>query len=233
MTLLIVCLTAPLLLLLLLGMRYGRAIELRRAVLLHAPPPRVWESVRRLPALLTNHGRAQAMGALDRCTIEDGDGESPGSVWRIRGRWGRSPYWADVKIARCAPGREIAVRLLRDSLRTDRGLRDHLGTLTMEPSEGGTKLTWHLQADLRGPRLILARLLARRHLQARLLDLRLRSLKIALDRANGDEEAATQRHARGGAPHSYHPHGDRLFEENRTDRLQAMDQEAERLEPPG
>jgi hypothetical protein len=97
----------------------------------------------------------------------------------------------------------LTFALRRDSLGTHRGLRRHLGTLTLEAAgSDSTKLTWRLQADLRGPRLVLARLTSRARLQARLFDQGLRSLKVAIDNA-GRETAETGRHA--GGPHPVTP----------------------------
>jgi len=164
-------------------------IDLDRSVLVHAPSERVWEFVGSVPALHGVHGRFNDFGRVTGWSLRHGDGESAGSVWRAVGTWGASPYWADIEILRIVPGKEIAVRLRHDSLGTQRGLRDHVGSLSLESIDpGSTKITWRLGARLRGPRLRLARLLSSRRLRARLLDQGLRSLKVEIDNATKDLE---------------------------------------------
>lgn len=173
-----------------LGLLPGCRLDLSRSVLVHAPAEVVWDQVRGLPALLSRHGKARDFGLIADWTARHGNGESPGSVWRAHGTWRGSPYWVDVEIARVDPGKEVAIRLRRDSLRTERGLREHLGALTLQPlGPEATKVTWRLRARLRGPRIVLARLASSGSLQARLLDLGLRSLKIEIDRLARDREA--------------------------------------------
>lgn len=166
--------------------RRGRRLDLRRSVLIHAPAARVWEALRHFPTLHERHAKSRDFAMMRDCELRAGDGEGPGSIWRVSGTWEDAPYWADVEIVRCEPGREIAFHLVRDSFGTHRSLRGHLGTLALEALDPGTtKLTWILEARLRGPRLLAARWLSRERLQARLLDHGLRSIKIALERPPG------------------------------------------------
>jgi hypothetical protein len=171
------------------GLFPGARIDLSRSVLVHAGCERVWEFVGSVPALHAGHGKVREFGRIIEWSLRHGDGESAGSVWRALGTWGASPYWADVEILRIVPGKEIAIRLRRDSLGTERGLRDHVGSLSLESiGPDATKITWRLGARLRGPRLLLVRLLSSRRLRARLLDQGLRSLKVEIDNATREGE---------------------------------------------
>lgn len=173
-------------------------LELTRTVLVHAPAERVWEFVRHFPTLHERHGKARDLCRITEWTLRHGDGERAGTVWRAHGDWDRAPYWADLEIVRADPGRELTFVLRRDSLGTHRGLRRHLGTLTLEAAgSDATKLTWRLQADLRGPRLVLARITSRARLQARLFDQGLRSLKVEIDNAARQTPAGPRREADG------------------------------------
>jgi hypothetical protein len=159
-------------------------LDLRRTVLVHARPDRVWDFVRHFPTLHARHGKALGLGSVESWGLARGDGECAGSVWRAGGLWGEAPYWAEIEIVRFRPGRELAVTLLRDSLGTHRGLRQHLGSLLVEPiAPETTKLTWSLRARLRGMRLRLARVRSPASLQARLFDQGLRSIKLAIESA--------------------------------------------------
>ncbi|HEV8700570.1 MAG TPA: SRPBCC family protein [Candidatus Polarisedimenticolia bacterium] len=181
--------TAALLLLLLgvlaagtAGVLFARRLELTRSVMVHAPAGRAWEFVRHLPALHERHGKARELCPITAWSLRHGDGAHAGSVWRAHGDWDGSPYWADLEVVRVDPGRQLAFALRRDSLGTHRGLKTHLGTLLLETAgSDATKLTWCLRAELRGPRLILARMRSRSRLQARLFDQGLRSLKVEID----------------------------------------------------
>jgi uncharacterized protein YndB with AHSA1/START domain len=157
-------------------------IDLSRSVLVHAGCERVWKFVDSVPTLHAGHGKVGEFGGIARWSLRHGDGAGAGSIWRATGTWGDSPYWADVEILRVVPGREIAIRLRRDSLGTQRGLRDHAGALSLESiGPEATKITWRLEARLRGPRLLAARLVSSRRLRARLLDQGLRSLKVEIE----------------------------------------------------
>ena len=182
-----------------LGILPGGRVDLTRSVVVHAPADRVWEFVRNLPALDSRHGKNRDYGVVTDWSLRHGDGEGEGSIWRARGAWRGSPYWADVEIIRAEPGKELAIRLYRDSLGTHRGLRDHFGSLTLEPiGLDATKITWRLRARLRDPRLLCARLLSSPRLRARLFDQGLRSLKVEVDNATRQEKTAVE--AQDGRP---------------------------------
>ena len=178
---LLVALGALLLVLVLFLPATGR-IDLSRSVLVRAPVTTTWEFVRRLPALLARHARAREHGGFEDWSLQRGDGSAAGSIWRGRGRWDGGEYWAEIEVVRCQAEQEIAIRLLRDSQGTHRGLRDHLGSMRLEPvAPAATKLTWRLRARFRGPRLRLARVVSPDLLRARLLDQGMRSIKVAIE----------------------------------------------------
>lgn len=181
------------------GLLIGRRLDLTRSVLVHAPLGRVWEFVRHLPALHERHGKARDLCRINEWTLCHGDGEHAGSVWRAHGAWDGSEYWADLEIVRVDPGRQLAFTLRRDSLGTHRGLRKHIGTLLLEEAGSSTtKITWRLRAELRVPRLLLARLSSRSRFQARLFDQGLRSLKVAIE--TSDREATQAARPADGSP---------------------------------
>ncbi|PYS96212.1 MAG: hypothetical protein DMF50_05595 [Acidobacteria bacterium] len=162
----------------------GGRLDLHRSVLVRVPAGEAWRVVRSLPTLYAAHGRAHSGGGLETWALQRGDGEAAGSIWRAAGRWGGVPYWAELEVVLSRPGRELAVRLMRDSLGTHRGLKSHLGSLTLEAVDPQTtKISWRLRTRLRGTRLRALRLLSRARLQARLFDPSLRSIKIGLERA--------------------------------------------------
>lgn len=202
MSILIVAVLAAVLVLIVL-MLTRRTVSFHRAVLLHAPVPLVWPRIEDFPVLLAEHGRGRALGAYGRYSFVRGDARSSGSVWRTFGTWAGAEYWADVELVRIEAGREIVVRLLRDSLQTHHGLRGSIARLTLQPNGAGTsKLTWDLQARFRPSRLLWHRHCSRDRLKARLLDLCLRSVKIAIDSEAHDRDAdpgATTRPADGDA----------------------------------
>jgi len=196
---------------LLLAIAGGR-LDMHRTVLVRVPAGEAWRVVRSFPTLYAAHGRAHPGGGIETWVLQRGDGEGAGSLWRAAGRWGGMPYWAEVEIVLSRPGRELAVRLVRDSLGTHRGLKSHLGTLTLEAVDPQTtKISWRLRTRLRGTRLRALRLLSQPRLQARLFDPSLRSIKIGLERAGatppGSPEttapalASSEREARRPGPH--------------------------------
>lgn len=182
-------------------------LDFSRSVLVRAPIGTAWEFVRRVPEVLARHGKVRERGGLDDWALRHGDGEAAGSIWRGHGRWDAADYWADVELVRIHPEREVAVRLLRDSLGTHRGLRDHLGVMRLEPiAPGATKVTWVVRARLRGPRLRLVRILSPGALRARLLDQGLRSIKMAIEATLGPPGAPEgTRRPRAGAPEAAPP----------------------------
>ena len=174
-----------------LGLLAGGRLVLARSVLVHATADRVWELVRDLPALHARHGKGREYWVIVDWKLRHGDGRNAGSIWQARGTWRGSPYWADLEILRVEPGRELAIRLRGDSLRTHRGLRNHVGSLTLEPAGPAvTKITWRLRARLRAPRLLFTRACFPARLRARLFDHGLRSLKVEIDQAVARDEAS-------------------------------------------
>lgn len=171
----------------------GGRLDLTRSVLVRVPLDEAWRFVRSFPAMHSAHLRSGAPGAVEAWTLRQGDGESAGSLWRASGRWRGAPYWAEVEIVQSSPDEGLAVRLVRDSLGTHRGLRSHLGSLTLHAvGPGTTKISWSLRVRLRGTGLRAIRLFDRRRLQARLLEPSLRAIKVALERSGSPgEEAAT------------------------------------------
>ena len=166
------------------GLVPGRRIDLCRSVLVHAGSETVWTYVSNVPALHAAHGRANEFGRIADWSLRHGDGDGPGSVWRARGTWASAPYWADVEIVSVVRWNEVAIRLLRDSLGTQRGLSDHRASLSLDViGPDATKITWRLSARLRGPRLLAALILSPGRVRARLLDQGLRSLKVEIESA--------------------------------------------------
>jgi len=179
-----------------------RNLALHRAVLLHAPAPLVWSQIEDFPRLLAVHGRGRTFNAFGRHAFVKGDPGSSGSVWRTRGNWEGTDYWVDAELVRVEPGRQIVIRLLRDSMHTHHGLQGHVARLTLQPNGPGTsKLTWDLQARFRAARLLWQRHCDRTRLNARLLDICLRSVKVAIDNGCSDHTATdVARIADGGEP---------------------------------
>ena len=184
-----------------------RTLSLHRSVLLHAPVPHAWRCLEDFPQLLMQHGRGRTFGAFIQHAFVKGDPGTDGAVWRTRGNWAGSDYWVDAEIVRVEAGREIVIRLLRDSMHTHHGLRGHIARLTLQPNGAGTsKLTWELQARFRPMRLLWQRHCDRVGLNARLLDISLRSVKVAIDGGNGDHAAAGKAESTAGkvGPHERH-----------------------------
>lgn len=178
--------------LLFLGLVFTRRhLSQHRCVLLHAPAPSVWRRIEDFPLLLAEHGRGRVMGAYGQHAFVKGDPGRNGSVWRSRGSWAGEDYWVDVELVRVEAGKEIVIRLVRDALNTHRALRGHIARLTLKPNGSGTsKLTWDLQARFRPLRLLWQRHFDRVGLNARLLDICLRSVKVDID--NSDIGAGDQ-----------------------------------------
>lgn len=155
-------------------------IRLHRSILVHVPVGRAWTRVSDLPYFLSTHGRVRGAAAIDDWSLREGDGRAVGSVWRGTAR-DRS-YWLDLQITRREPGDEIGFRLMRDSHRTHRALRRHQASIKLrEVRSGMTKITWELHARLRGARLRLLRLFSPSTLNARLLDIGLRTVKASVE----------------------------------------------------
>lgn len=174
-----------------LGLLAGGRFLLSRSVLVHAGNDRAWQAVRDLPALHGRHGKGREYRVIKDWSLRHGDGLTGGSVWQARGFWRGAPYWAELEILCVDPGRELSFRLRGDSLRTHRGLANHVGSMTLEPAGPEvTKITWRLRARLRSPRLLFARACFSSRLRARLFDHGLRSLKVEIEKAVALEEDA-------------------------------------------
>jgi hypothetical protein len=160
----------------------GRRLGEARTVLLHLPCEKAWEEVRDFPALHAAHARGRPHLVIEQSVLRGGSGQGSGTVWRQEGWWGGQAYWAELEVTHWDPPHRLTVRLLRDSLATERGLLGHRGELTLVPEGPAvTKLTWRLSARIGVARLLLARLLWPERMRARLLDLGLRSVKRAID----------------------------------------------------
>ena len=165
-----------------LKLRACRNVSSTRSVLLHVPIETAWDLVSDFPALFAAHGHGRSLLRVTTTALERGDGRAAGSVWVQGGTWEDRPYSARIEILEIEAPFLLAVRLLGDNLGSERGLLDHRGELRLRPgSEGSTKVTWRLSARLGGLRNLFARLLAPESVDARLLDLSLRSLKGAID----------------------------------------------------
>jgi len=169
----------------------GLACRESRTVLLHVPLEAAWEKVRDFGALQAAHGRGRPLLRVESSELQRGDGLTPGSVWRQRGRWGERPWWAEIEIIAVEPPRRLEVALVRDAFGTNAGLAHHRCILDLA-ADGprATKLRFRLRARTRGARLTLARTFSRERLYARLLDLGLRSLKVDVDAAARAEAEA-------------------------------------------
>lgn len=172
----------------------GRTLSVSRSVVLRLPCQRAWEAIRDFPALHAAHRRGRPRLVIETVIPRDGRGTGVGSVWRQKGSWLGEGYWADLEVVAWDPPRRVAVRLLRDSLSTHKGLVTHRAEITLLP-EGPevTRLVWRLSARIGSARLLASRLLRPDHLRVRLLDVGLRSLKRAIDGAAREE-------GRAGAP---------------------------------
>jgi hypothetical protein len=160
----------------------ARSFEGTRTVLVHLPAAAAWEAVRDFGALHAAHVRGRGRLRITASTLCDGDGAAPGSAWRQRGLLDDSPYWAEIGLVAADAPRALAVRLLRDSLGTERGLaRHHLEIRLVPEGDRGTKLVLRVSARLTGVRLPLMQRLAPARLAPLLLDLGMRSVKIAMD----------------------------------------------------
>ncbi len=171
----------------------ARRIDERRSVLIHAPVAVVWEKVRQVPDLLLRFGKLIDLAGMEEPPRAGAEEAAPGSRWRLCGLWEDAPYWLEVELIRTRPRRGIEFRLARDGFGTERGLRDHRGSLTLEsvgPEQ--TKLTWRLQTRFFGARLRALHLLSPATLRARLLDLKLRAIKVAVENELPDGAAASR-----------------------------------------
>ena len=174
-----------------------REIDTRRTVVVHLSPERVWQVASEIPALLAAHGRGRPVLDITGWRVVHGDGRSPGTIWRSEGTWERRPYWSEIELVAIRPPHGLAVRLVRDALGTQHALLRHRVEMhVIEVRKGRTKLVWRLSARIHRIRMLFGRYFASARIEARLLDIRLRSVKLALelDRRTPDRLAR-----RGGA----------------------------------
>jgi hypothetical protein len=116
-------------------------------------------------------------------------------VWRSEGTWNRRPYWSEIELLASRPSKGLAIRLVRDALGTEHALLRHRVEMqVIEVRPGRTKLTWRLSARIHRVRMLFGRYFASERIEARLLDISLRSLKVALEL---DGRAEERRAARG------------------------------------
>jgi hypothetical protein len=163
-------------------LRTCRIVSSTRSVLLHIPIERAWELVRDFPSLFAAHGRGRPLLRITSSALEHGDGLTPRSVWRQSGTWDGRPYSARIEILEIEPRCALAVRLLGDNLGSERGLLRHRGEIRLRAEgERTTKVTWQLSARIHSVPMLFARLLVPERVEARLLDLSLRSVKMAID----------------------------------------------------
>jgi len=161
-----------------------RRIRTTRSVLIHAGRSSVWESVRLFPAWHARHSKFRSMASIECCILKNGDGEEAGSLWRLYGRIGGTPYWADLRVVEVEPERCVVLALDSDRLGTERQVRDHRARLDLETVHAGlTKTTWSLEARLTGTWTRVRALGGRPRLQALLLDQGLRSLKVHVEKS--------------------------------------------------
>jgi hypothetical protein len=188
----------------------GRSCSETRNILLHVPLATAWERVRDFGALQMSHGRGRPLLHTDSSELVRGDGLTPGSVWRQRGRWGVRPWWAEIGLVLIDPPHRLEVSLLRDVFSTRSGLAYHRCIVDLrEAGPHATRLRFRLRARTRGARLTLARTFSRARVSARLLDLGLRSLKSDMDRGLRCA-AGTEGVARASEPTTHHRAGPRL-----------------------
>jgi hypothetical protein len=162
----------------------GRRLETSRAIRVHLPRDLVWAALRDFGSLHAQHARGRPRLRIESSRLLQGDGSAPRSVWIQRGRWGEQPYWAEVELVACEAPHRLAVRLRRDSLGTERGLRDHRCELRLHRhDERDTRIVLAISARFSGVRLPCLARLAPERLRSRLLDLGMRSVKHAVGAA--------------------------------------------------
>jgi hypothetical protein len=159
-----------------------REIDTRRTVVLHLPPEQVWRMASEIPALLAAHGRGRPVLDITGWRIVQGDGSRTGTIWRSEGTWDRRPYWSEIELVAIRAPYGLALRLVRDALGTERALLRHRVEMhVIEVCKGRTKLTWRLSARIHRVRTLFGRYFASERIEARLLDVSLRSVKVALE----------------------------------------------------
>lgn len=162
----------------------GRTCRESRSVLLELPIDKAWESIRDFGALHAEHGRGQPLVTIASSTLTRGDGLTPGSIWRQEGTWDGSKFWCEIEVIEVEAPHRLVVSLKRDIFATQSGLMRHRVALDLQPFDARrTRLRLQLSARLYNLRLVLMRTLSPERMQTRLLDLALRSAKLAFEGA--------------------------------------------------
>ncbi|HUD71280.1 MAG TPA: hypothetical protein VMQ62_04895 [Dongiaceae bacterium] len=162
----------------------GRTCRENRSVLLQVPIEAAWEALRDFGALHAAHGRGRPLMRIESSTLKRGDGLDPGSIWRQEGTWNDAPFWSEIEVVESEAPRRIVVSLRGDSFGTQAGLMRHRCEIDLAPFDArSTRLRLRMTARLNNLRLVLARTLSPERMHSRLLDLGLRSLKLAIEGA--------------------------------------------------
>jgi hypothetical protein len=171
----------------------GRRLETSRAIRVHIPLELAWAAVRDFGSLHAHHARGRPRLRIESSRLLQGDGTTPNSVWIQRGWWGDRPYWAEIELETFEPPHRLAVRLRRDALGTERGLRRHRCEIRLHgQDERETRIVLAIGARLNGLRLPCLSRLAPERLRSRLLDLGMRSVKHAVGAAEMTLEETTR-----------------------------------------
>jgi hypothetical protein len=148
------------------------------------PIEEAWKSIRDFGALHMAHGRGRPLVKIGSSTLLRGDGLEPGSIWRQRGTWDGANFFCEIEIVESEAPQRLVVSLHRDSFGTQQGLTRHRCIIDLAPFDAhSTRLRLRMTARLNNLRLVLGRTFSPERMQARLLDLGLRSLKLALEGA--------------------------------------------------
>jgi hypothetical protein len=160
----------------------GRTCRENRSVLLQVPIEEAWEALRDFGALHAAHGRGRPVMSIESSTLKRGDGLEPGSIWRQKGTWDGVPFWSEIEVVESEAPQRIVVSLRGDSFGTQSGLMRHRCEIDLARFDAhSTRLRLRMTARLNNLRLVLARTFSPERMHARLLDLGLRSLKLAIE----------------------------------------------------
>lgn len=162
----------------------SRRLETSRAIRVHLPLDLAWAAVHDFGSLHAQHARGRPYLRIESSRLLRGDGTTPQSVWIQRGWWGDLPYWAEIELLSFEPPRRLAVRLRRDALGTERGLRRHRCEIRLHGQDAReTTIVLAIGARFTGWRLPCLVRIAPERLRSRLLDLGMRSVKHAVGAA--------------------------------------------------
>lgn len=175
----------------------SRRLETSRAIRVHLPLDLAWAAVRDFGSLHAQHARGRPRLRVESSRLLQGDGTTLQSVWIQRGWWGDQPYWVEIELVAFEPPHRLAVRLRRDALGTERGLRRHRCEIRLHGQDAReTRIVLTIGARFAGLRLPCLFRLAPERLRSRLLDLGMRSVKHAV----GAAEMTLPETARVAAP---------------------------------